>query len=85
MGDKLELKQNYLREEIIEKGYDPAKFTSFLEEFKGDCAYDLNNWTMEELKDQVKKFKLSLFNNEHSFISNKEQDKETNTHQMYDL
>lgn len=87
MENELEQKQNYLREEILEKGYDPNNFTSFLEEIKGDCAFDLHNWTMEELKEQVSQFKLATANgndNDHgNSNSNNNQSNNIITLQMY--
>ena len=53
----IEYKQNYLRTEIIEKQYDPEEFSKFLSEEKGETGLDLNNWTFEELKNVVSKFK----------------------------
>lgn len=55
--DETEVKQNYLREEIIDKGYDANNFSQFLINKKGDDALDLELWTMEELVDIVSEFK----------------------------
>jgi hypothetical protein len=55
--NNIEYKQNYLRTEIIEQQYDPEEFSKFLSEEKEDIGLDLNNWTFEELKNVVSKFK----------------------------
>lgn len=61
--DLIAIKQAYLREEIMAKGYDPDKFISYLEDSKGivylmraENEADINSWTLEELKEVVKKF-----------------------------
>ena len=58
----LEQKQNYLRTEIIEQGYDPDKFSAFITGEKGDIGLDLNNWNFEDLKEIVNKFKTQNSN-----------------------
>ena len=51
-----EEKQNYLRENILEKGYDPNQFVSFLQSKKGEEGSDISNWTMEDLQQVVQEF-----------------------------
>ena len=51
-----EEKQNYLRENILEKGYDVNEFVSFLKSKKGDEGADIENWSMEDLVEVVKEF-----------------------------
>ena len=53
----LEAKQNYLRQEIIEKGFSPDEFANFLSKTKGEDAADLNSYSLEDLQDIVRKFK----------------------------
>lgn len=72
MTDSVEDKQNYLRETILDKGYDGNKFMSFLQEKKGEEII-LENWSMEELKLAVQEF--INFNYEQN-MSNKEQNNE---------
>ena len=48
-----EEKQEFLREEILEKGYDTNDFIVFLEEKK---QADIENWTLDELRMEVKEF-----------------------------
>ena len=58
--ETIEEKQEYLRVNVLEKGYDPNAFMSFLTEKKGDDAADLNAWTFPELKATVEEFIASL-------------------------
>ena len=53
--EDIEVKQDYLRKEIIEKGFSPDDFMSFLTKEKGDNAYDLSLWSLEELGKRVQK------------------------------
>lgn len=58
--DDTEAKQNYLREEIIGKGYDPESFSRFLENKKGEDALNLELWTMKQLADFVAEYKIEF-------------------------
>ena len=57
MEENQEIKQSYLRKEILEKNYDANLFLEFLITKKGEIASDINNWTIEELKVVVSEFK----------------------------
>ena len=57
MEENQEIKQSYLRKEILEKNYDANLFLEFLTTKKGEIASDINNWTIEELKVVVSEFK----------------------------
>ena len=59
MENEQEIKQSYLRKEILEKNYDTQSFLDFLTTKKGENASDINNWTIEELKTAVVEFKTS--------------------------
>ena len=50
-----EIKQQYLRSEIIDKGYDPEKFSEFLSS-QSEKGLDIESWTIEELGEAVYKF-----------------------------
>ena len=63
--ENMEQKQQYLRDEILNKNYDIEEFSEFMSQYK-ENGLDLMNWTFDELKDAVKRFK----NN--SLIQNKE-------------
>ena len=64
MEDEQEIKQTYLRKEILEKNYDTQLFLDFLISKKGEKASDINNWTIEELKTVVTEFKNSNNDNQ---------------------
>ena len=49
-------KQNYLREKIMDAGYDTNAFVEFLIEKKGDAGADVANWSLSDLKDVVQEF-----------------------------
>ena len=51
-----EEKQNFLRETILEKGYDTNQFVQFLIDKKGENGADVAVWTMPDLKIVVKEF-----------------------------
>ena len=51
------VKRAYLRSEIIDQGFDPTAFTAFTEQ---DKSSDVDAWTLDELRDCVSRFKLSL-------------------------
>ena len=57
MEDKSqEEKQNFLRENILEKGYDVNQFVAFLQSKKGEAGSDISNWSMDDLHIVVKEF-----------------------------
>ena len=49
-------KQNYLRQNILDKGYDGNEFINFLIEKKGEDGADVSNWSFPDLKAVVKEF-----------------------------
>ena len=51
-----EEKQNYLRENILDKGFDAEDFVLFLTQKKGDEGVDLKNWSLNELKFLVQEY-----------------------------
>ena len=63
MENEQEIKQAYLRKEILDQNYDAQSFLDFLITKKGENASDINNWTIEELKTVVVEFKNSQNNN----------------------
>ena len=70
-NNDLEKKQAFLRTEIMEKNYDPEKFSEFLSKFK-ENGLDLSNWTFEELQQVVNQFQ----NNNNINKNNKENSEE---------
>ena len=55
MDDEKVQKQNLLKSEIIDNGYDQSEFIEFCMQKKKE-GDDLNNWTYEELKNIIKEF-----------------------------
>ena len=53
--DQLELKQELLKSEIVDKDYDPNKFLKYCLDQK-ENGDDMNNWTYDELKQCVGNF-----------------------------
>ena len=51
-----EEKQNYLRKNILERGYDVNTFVSFLIEKKGEGGDDVANWSLQDLQGVVNEF-----------------------------
>jgi hypothetical protein len=56
MAETEEEKQDYLRENILDKGFEADEFADFLSVKKGQEEIDLDNWTMDELKTLVQEF-----------------------------
>ena len=56
MISDIEQKQNFFRENILNKGYVAEEFMSYLNTKKGEKGLDLVNWTMEELEETVSEF-----------------------------
>ena len=54
--EDLNAKQTFLRENILEKGYDAEDFMKLLQNKKGESGLDLISWTMNELKEAVNEF-----------------------------
>ena len=54
--DETQEKQNYLRQHIMDAGYDTNAFVEFLIEKKGDEGADVANWSLSDLKDVVQEF-----------------------------
>lgn len=51
-----EKKQQFLRDEIIDKNYDSSQFLAFLIERNGEDAADIDAYTFQELKAIVRQF-----------------------------
>ena len=50
-------KQQYLRTNILEKGYNDEEFSSYLFQLKGEEGLDIQNWSKDELIKVVQEFK----------------------------
>lgn len=57
--DETQLKQQFLRSEILGKGYDATDFTDFLAE-KRENGDDLDNWTKNSLELVVAEFQQNF-------------------------
>ena len=60
--ESIKSKQLFLREEILDKGFDPKEFSDYLENEKGEEKIDLEYWSMKDLKKAVESFKDSKLN-----------------------
>ena len=65
--NNLEQKQQYLRDEIMDKSYDVDEFSEFMSKYK-ENGTDLENWEFIELKDAVKIFKNKVKEEEENKI-----------------
>ena len=68
-------KQQYLRTEILDKGYDAQDFNDYMCHIRNEENIDLNNWTLQEIKNVVNSFKEMLKSKEAEENEN-ENDKE---------
>ena len=55
-NNSVEEKQEYLRINILEKGYDANSFADYLVSKRGEDASDISTLTMNELQQEVKEF-----------------------------
>jgi sorting nexin-7/30/sorting nexin-8 len=60
-----EEKQNFLRENILEQGYDTGMFVDFLISKKGEGGADVGNWSMSDLQIVVREF-ISMQSNDYN-------------------
>ena len=90
--DNIKEKQEFLRNNILEKGYNGEEFMLFLKSKKNENDIDLNNWSLDELKIIVDEFikqhnsnNSQIDINEHYFISNPYTIKlgELNNHEIF--
>lgn len=54
--DNIELKQEFLRNEILDKGFNGQDFMDFLMTKKGEEGVDINNWSLSELREVSQEF-----------------------------
>ena len=62
MSENIEDKQNFLRTEILDQGYDGDQFFEFMTQQKGEDNVNIENWSLGELQDVVYKFKQLMQN-----------------------
>ena len=53
MSEDIETKQEYLRSQILEKGYNAEKFSEYMNEMSNGKGLDLDKWTLDELSQIV--------------------------------
>ena len=84
--DDLNAKQSFLRENILEKGYDAEDFMRLLQSKKGESGLDLKSWTMKELKEAVKEFTQDKTpeNEDFPYIEEEKIDNKTNENENYE-
>ena len=62
MEEKIEYKQQYLRSEIIDQGYNPEDFSEFMGSIRGEENLDLEKWSFPELQNVVEQYKSKISN-----------------------
>ena len=72
----LKQKQIFLRENVLDKGFNTDEFMNLLHSKKGESGLDLNNWSMSELSSVVSEFTSMLNQNEN--INNNSNDSNKN-------
>ena len=70
--ESIEDKQNYLRSEIIDKGYSPDDFFLFLSDLK-EGEINLQDWYMNELRDVVNQYKSKVLKSNSENIEQKDE------------
>ncbi len=71
-NDTTEIKQNYLRNEILDAGYDGDDFSEYINSNYNEKGLNVENYTFEELKDCVEKYKKSKLENNPELNNNNE-------------
>ena len=89
MEDDLTEKQTFLRENILEKGYDAEDFMKLLQNKKGEQGLDLESWSMDELRSAVKEFTkensgIETKDPKNEDDLNKEEDENDQNDEIYD-
>lgn len=60
MEENLEYKQQYLRSEIIDQGYNPDDFSEFMSNKRENEELNLELWSFKDLKNVVEEYKLKI-------------------------
>ena len=74
MSDSLEAKQQYLRSEIIEQGYDPEEFSNYMGSLREDNSLDLETWSFEDLQAVVNSFRTQMAQRQQQIQNNPQQE-----------
>ena len=78
MEEKIEQKQQYLRSEIIDQGYNPDDFSEFMGSIRGEENLDLQAWTLSELQNVVYQYKSKISDS----IKQEQEQKDQNVEQQ---
>ena len=78
MSDTVEAKQQYLRSEIIDKGYNPNDFSDYMSSIRGESALDLELWTFSDLQNVVNQYKSFVDQNQQQSGNQNQEQKEYN-------
>ena len=76
--DDIQKKQQFLRSEIMDKGYDADSFSNFMITEKGENALQLENWTFDELEYVVYNFQQLMNNKNQNEVNNNIQENNNN-------
>ena len=80
--NSIEEKQEYIRENILEKGFEANAFADYLVEQRGEEAANINNISMDDLRQAVKEFlekiELDKKNNKKDLSSNSDEEEDKN-------
>ena len=74
-------KQNYLRQNIIDAGYDANTFVEFLINKKGEAGQDVANWSLPDLINVVHEF-INLNSDLNNANNNQQQEEENNNNEI---
>ena len=64
MADSLEAKQQYLRSEIIDQGYNAEEFSNYMASLREDNSLDLELWSFSDLQTVVSQYKSLVAQNQ---------------------
>ena len=84
MEETLKQKQIFLRENVLDKGFNTDDFMNFLQSKKGESGLDLNNWSMGELSSVVSEFTSMLNQNENNNNDSIQNENKNETDEVYE-
>ena len=58
--ESIEAKQQYLRSEIIDQGYNPDDFSNYMGNIRGEEGLNLETWSFADLQTVVNQFKVDM-------------------------
>ncbi len=74
MSESLEEKQQYLRSEIIEQGYDPDEFSNYMGSLREDNSLDLETWSFADLQTVVNNFRAQMAQRQQQIQNNPQEE-----------